>query len=215
DIAASAELDGALGRVAELVVVDLADWCVIDVVDESNELRRVAAARGALSKPNGARGPAADPESEVRAVFENGRTSVLPGLDERSSGGRVPFFADLDTRSVISVPLQARKQHLGVLTLARTEQGTPYGADDVALAEDLASRLALALDRARLYREVEERSDAAWVLEHVADGVLLLDRNGVVRLWNPAAEAITFIPSGEVVGRLAADAIPGWKSAVE
>ncbi|HSC49930.1 MAG TPA: ATP-binding protein [Gaiellaceae bacterium] len=215
DIAASAELDGALGRVAELVVVDLADWCVIDVVDESNELRRVAAARGALIKPNGARGLGDDPEREVRAVFESGRTRVLPKLDERSSGGRVSFLGDLDARSVISVPLQARKQHLGVLTLARTEQGAAYSADDVALAEDLASRLALALDRARLYREVEERSDAAWVLEHVADGVLLLDRNGVVRLWNPAAEAITFIAAGDVVGRPASDAIPGWKAAVE
>src|SRR5262249_45760109 len=114
-----------------------------------------------------------------------------------------------------SVPLVARKQHLGVLTVARTGQGSPYAADDVALVEDLASRLAIALDRARLYREVEERSDAAWVLEHVADGVLLLDRNGAARRWDPAGEAITFGPSGEVVGRLAADAIPGWKSAVE
>ena len=215
DIAASAELDGALGRVADLVVVDLADWCVIDVVDESNELRRVAAARGALIKPNGARSPADVPEAEVRAVFEGGRTRILPKLDERSTGTRVPFLDNLDARSVISVPLQARKQQLGVLTLARTEQGPAYSADEVAFAEDLASRLALALDRARLYREVEERSDAAWVLEHVADGVLLLDRNGLVRLWNPAAEAITFIPAGDVVGKPAADTIPGWKASVE
>jgi two-component system phosphate regulon sensor histidine kinase PhoR len=215
DIAVSAELDAAFARAAELVVVDLADWCVIDVVDESNELRRVAAARGALIRADGARSPADDPEREVRAVFESGRTRVLPNLDERSTATRVPFLDNLDARSVISVPLQARKQHLGVLTLARTEQGAAYSADDVALAEDLASRLALALDRSRLYREVEERSDAAWVLEHVADGVLLLDRNGAVRLWNPAAEAITFIPAGDVVGKMAADAIPGWKSAVE
>jgi PAS domain S-box-containing protein len=215
DIAASGELDGAFARVAELVVVDLADWCVIDTVDESNELRRVAAARGALIKPNGARGPSDDPEAEVRAVFESGRTRVLPKLDERSTAMRVPFLDNLDARSVIAVPLQARKQQLGVLTLARTEQGPAYSADEVAFAEDLASRLALALDRARLYREVEERSDAAWVLEHVADGVLLLDRNGVVRLWNPAAEAITFISAGEVVGKPAAEAIPGWKAAVE
>src|SRR4029453_15611198 len=74
---------------------------------------------------------------------------------------------------------------------------------------------ALALDRARLYREVEERSDAAWVLEHVADGVLLLDRNGVVRLWNPAAKAIPFIEADDVIGRPATEAIPGWKAAVE
>ena len=124
-------------------------------------------------------------------------------------------LGDLEARSVVSVPLLARKQQLGVLTVARTERGPAYSSEDVALAEDLAARLALALDRGRLYHEVEERSDAAWVLEHVADGILLLDRLGVVRLWNPAAEAITFISTADVVGHAAAEAIPGWKTAVE
>ena len=214
DLAASVEMDGALTRVAELIVADFADWCVIDVVDESNQLRRAAADRAELTAPNGARGPQDDPETEVRAVFESGRTRVLPELGDTSSGERVPFIG-LEARSVICVPLWARKQPLGVLTLARTDRGPAYTADDVALAEDLGARVALALDRARLYREVEERSDAAWVLEHVADGVLLLDRNGVVRLWNPAAKAITFIEADDVVGKTATESIPGWKDAVD
>ncbi len=214
DLVASVEMDGVLMRVSELVVADFADWCVVDVVDEGNQLHRAAAARAELTAPNGARGPGDDPETEVRTVFESGRTRVLPALGEGSSGERVAFLG-LEARSVICVPLWARKQPLGALTLARTDRGPAYSADDVALAEDLAARLALALDRARLYREVEERSDAAWVLEHVADGVLLLDRNGVVRLWNPAAVAITSIAADDVISRLATDAIPGWKAAVE
>jgi PAS domain S-box-containing protein len=214
EIAAGVDLDRALAQVAEMIVVDFADWCLIDVVDDANDLRRVAVARGATTSPSGARVPADEPEAEVRAVLENGRTSILPALDERSSAERVSL-GELEARSVISVPLRARKQRLGVLTLARTKREPAYSSEDAALAEDLAARLALALDRARLYREVEERSDAAWVLEHVADGILLLDRNGVVRLWNPAAEAITFIPAGEVVGHAAAESIPGWKTAVE
>jgi PAS domain S-box-containing protein len=214
DLAASVEMDGALTRVAELIVADFADWCVIDVLDEGNQLRRAAAGRAELTAPNGARGPQEEPETEVRAVFESGRTRVMPELGDASKGERVTFVG-LEARSVICVPLWARKQPLGALTVARTERGPAYTADDVALAEDLAARVALALDRARLYREVEERSDAAWVLEHVADGVLLLDRNGVVRLWNPAAKAITYIDPDEVVGKTAAEAIPGWKDAVD
>jgi PAS domain S-box-containing protein len=214
DLVASVEMEGALKRVSELIVADFADWCVIDVVDESNQLRRVAAARAEMTSPNGARGPDDEPETEVRAVFEGGQTRVLPPLADVSSGEQVEFLG-LEARSAICVPLWARKQPLGALTFARTDRGPAYAADDVALAEDLAARLALALDRARLYREVEERSDAAWVLEHVADGVLLLDRNGVVRLWNPAAKAITFIDAKEVVGKTATDAIPGWKDAVD
>ena len=214
DLAASVEVDGALGRVSELIVADFADWCVIDVVDAGNQLQRVAPARAEVTQPNGARGPSDDPETEVRAVFESGRTRVVPPLGDTSSGQRAEFLG-LEVRSVICVPLWARKQPLGVLTIARTERGPAYSADDVALAEDLAARLALALDRGRLYREVEERSDAARVLEYVADGVLLLDRNGVVRLWNPAAKAITFIDPDDVLGKTAAESIPGWKDAVD
>ena len=84
DIAASAELDGALGRVADLVVVDLADWCVIDVVDESNELRRVAAARGALIKPNGARSPAKQDSNDSRCSA----ASALRNASSSASGSR-------------------------------------------------------------------------------------------------------------------------------
>src|SRR5262249_12122198 len=102
---------------------------------------------------------------------------------------------------------------LGAVTVARAERGTAYGADDLALVEDLAGRVAVALDRARLYREVEERADAARVLEHVGDGILLLDRNGTIRLWNPAAEAITSIPAESVLGQSASQAIPGWQDA--
>src|SRR5205814_548365 len=47
------------------------------------------------------------------------------------------------------------------------------------------------------------------------DGILLLDRNGVIRLWNPAAEAITGIDAKSVLGRSAAEAIPGWQNAAD
>src|SRR5215213_8279828 len=142
EISASVELDGALTRVAELIVADFADWCVVDVVDEANELRRAAAARAELAAPNGARGPQDDPETEVHTVFESGRAQVLPELGDASAGKRVSFVG-LDTRSVMCVPIWARKQPLGALTLARTERGPVYSADDVALAEDLAARVAL------------------------------------------------------------------------
>jgi PAS domain S-box-containing protein len=64
-------------------------------------------------------------------------------------------------------------------------------------------------------RRAEERQHAALALEYVADGVFLLDVEGVVRFWNPAAEAITGLASAAVVGRAAADAIPGWADIAE
>src|SRR5262249_14694790 len=117
--------------------------------------------------------------------------------------------------SVVSVPIRGRGRPVGVLTCGRLRPGLPYGADDAALTEDLAAKIGVAIDRARLYREVEERADAGRVLTYVADAVLLVDRDGVVRLWNPAAERITGIPASELVGHTAADRIGGWREALD
>jgi PAS domain S-box-containing protein len=52
----------------------------------------------------------------------------------------------------------------------------------------------------------------ARVLEHVDDGVFLLDENGVIRHWNPAARAITGLAEEDMLDRPAEDALPGWES---
>jgi two-component system phosphate regulon sensor histidine kinase PhoR len=67
------------------------------------------------------------------------------------------------------------------------------------------------LARGRLLRQ--QRDQAARVLSHLGEGVFLVDDAGVIRLWNPSAEAITGLAAGAVRGRPAADAIPGWLEA--
>jgi PAS domain S-box-containing protein len=73
-----------------------------------------------------------------------------------------------------------------------------------------------AIQLRQLDRQVAEQREAlerhARVLEHVGDGVFLVDEGGVVRLWNPAAAAITGLGQEAVVGRAAETAIPGWKA---
>jgi two-component system phosphate regulon sensor histidine kinase PhoR len=214
EVASTLDDQAALTRVAELLVRDLADWCFVDVADDDNELRRVAVARAEPGETNGRPSPDAIADG-IREVARGTEARVLPPLGKDAKGKPVPFLGGLEARSVVCVPIRARNQPLGALTVARTERRTPYDADDVALVEDVAARIALALDRERLFREVEERADAARVLEHVGDAILLLDRLGTIRLWNPAAEAITGIDSKSVVGRSAIDAIPGWQDAVE
>jgi PAS domain S-box-containing protein len=73
-----------------------------------------------------------------------------------------------------------------------------------------------AIDMRRLDRRVEEQKVAlerhARVLDHVGDGVFLVDDDGVVRLWNQAAEGMTSLRADVVVGRAASDVIPGWET---
>jgi PAS domain S-box-containing protein len=215
-LTSSLDYKSATQRVAELAVRDFADWCVVDVTEDGSPLRRIALARAELLQQDSGSGPDREPEPPVLEVVESGAAKVVPALGESAKGAEQPqLLGGIESRSAVCVPLRSQKRTLGALTLARTESREVFGADDLALTEDLAARIALAIDRGHLFHEVEERRDAERVLQHVADGIMLIDRGGIVRLWNPAAEAITAIRIGEIVGESAADAIPGWREAVD
>jgi PAS domain S-box-containing protein len=62
--------------------------------------------------------------------------------------------------------------------------------------------------RSRVSRQERERAER--VLAHVGDGVFLVDNDGVIRLWNPAAEAITGLRADAICDRSAEEMIPGW-----
>ena len=217
DVASSLDYRSAIERIAELIVRDFADWCIVDLADEGGPLKRLTIARAELHTSENGDEPQQEPDEAVRSVVASGSPRIVPALGTRSNGGQdqAVLLEGIDPSSAICAPLRARQRSLGAITVAREGRGEPYGADDLALVEDVAGRIALAVDRARLYSEVEQRADAARVLAHVADGVLLLDRSGVVRLWNPAAEGITAIRAADVIGRSAADAIPGWQESVD
>jgi two-component system phosphate regulon sensor histidine kinase PhoR len=117
---------------------------------------------------------------------------------------------ELGFQSYMCVPLVTRGEILGVISFVSAESGRRYGPDDLALAEELARRAGTAVENAQLYREVEERAQAARVLETIGDGVCLVDDTGVVRLWNRAAEAITGVRRDEILGRRLEELLPGW-----
>ena len=77
----------------------------------------------------------------------------------------------------------------------------------------IAYALAPLLARTRVAQE--QRAIAERVLEHVADGVLLLDPHGIVRFWNHAAELMTGLPAKKVMRKRAETAVPGWRAAVQ
>jgi PAS domain S-box-containing protein len=213
-LASSLDYGASIKRIAGLTVRGFADWCLVDLAEEGAPLKRVAVSRAEPGSGSGT--PQQEPDDTVRSVVSSGKARIVPALGAASNGQEPDaFLTGLETRSVICAPIRARERSIGAITVARMTAGQPYDADDLALVNDLAGRLAISIDRARLYAEVEQRADAARVLAHVADGILLLDRNGIVRLWNPAAEGIMAIRAPEIIGRAAADAIHGWEESVD
>ena len=117
---------------------------------------------------------------------------------------------DQDTiRSLIGVPMTVERRVVGVL-VAGAVVPRDFSREDTGLLQLAADRAAIAIENARLYREAEERGQAARVLGYVADGVFLVDAQGTVQLWNPAAEAITGIAADDVLGHRVEEVIPGW-----
>jgi hypothetical protein len=220
-LASSLDYHGTLQSVATLALPAFADWCIVDVL-ETDEIHRVAVAAR---------------REESQQALEELRRSYAPTLESPQPAaqalreGKPVLFYDFSTESLrattrderhfelmqqlapcsaMALPMLARGHVVGAITFAWAESGRRYTDADLPLAEEIARRAGLAVDNARLHRETEERARAALVLTHVGDGVFMIDSDGFVRLWNPAAEAITGLAASQVLGGYAERVIPGW-----
>jgi PAS domain S-box-containing protein len=105
--------------------------------------------------------------------------------------------------------LVMRPQHAIDTAISHARLWIYLGAAGVlAFVGLLAYLFAPAIARGRLLQQ--QRAQAATVLSEVGDGVFLLDRDGRMRLWNPAAETILGIPAEQAIGREISDVIPAW-----
>ena len=162
-LAESLEYETTLRRAAKLAVPDLADWCVVDSVEPGGHIRRIAVAHSDASQREHAwrltRRHPSRPESEIGPpeVIRSGRSALWEQVadDDLQVFAHDPAHLDalraLGLRSVMIVPLRTRGRTHGALTFALTRGGARYARADLVLAEELASRCALAADNARLY----------------------------------------------------------------
>jgi PAS domain S-box-containing protein len=116
----------------------------------------------------------------------------------------------LANESGIVVPLIARGRTFGAITFGTVPPQPRFVEADLELAAELGRRASVALDNALLYDEAQGRAHAAEALEFVDDGVVLLDRDGIVRLWNPAAAKTFRVRPQKAIGRPVAELIAHW-----
>ena len=171
-LASSLDYETTLASVAKLAVPNLADWCIVHIAEENGELRQLAVAHADPAKIERAhalrRRYPLDLNEPMGApnVFRTGRAEFYPQIDFKKLGValRNARFARIlqeeGLRSCMIVPLVARNRTLGTITLVTSDSGRHYDQTDLALAEDLAHRIALAVANARLYREAQEAVSA-------------------------------------------------------
>jgi PAS domain S-box-containing protein len=207
-------------RVARVVVPRFAESCNIYLA-QGKSLERVAFAHadpkleplvGSLpgSYPIGE-----DSTALMARVFRRGKAILVPTLTPEfvnnleSLGVDREIFERIGTQSMIFVPLVARGEALGVMSMGSRISGR-FSETDLELGDEIGRRAAVAIDNARLYAEAEARAQASQVLQFVRDGVFLLDAEKLVRLWNPAAERITGLMESDVLGRPASEVLSSW-----
>lgn len=164
----SLDYETTLAAVARLAVPHLADWCSVDVVEEDGEVRQLALAHVDPEKVAWARRlreqypPNPNESQGVPNVLRTGRAEFYPEIPDSilvasaRDKQHLEVLRQVGIKSVIIVPLVARDRVLGAITFVFAESGRRYSKSDLALAEDLAKRAAMAVDNARLYREAQE-----------------------------------------------------------
>ena len=164
ELARSLDYETTLAQVARLAVPRFADWCAIDLVNGTH-LNRVAVAHVDPAKVELAHSLQdaypPDPDSSVGPweVVRTGNPLLIPEITEEMLTSvavdeeQVRIARELQLCSALTVPLAARGKVFGVITWVYAESGRHFGPDDVAFAEDLARRAAVAIDNAELHSQ--------------------------------------------------------------
>jgi PAS domain S-box-containing protein len=218
----SLDWERTLAAIAELAVPALAGYLVIDLFGDDDELHWVVAVHADPEKTELVRDlrasyPPTLPTHPIQVALRTGEAQLLPDLQAETAAmahdaKHARSIRRIANTSGIVAPLRARGRTLGTISLGTIEGQPRYDESDLAMATELARRISLALDNARLFAEAQERAHAAEALEYVDDGVILVDEAGVVRLWNPTAAVSLRRPAVDAVGRPIAELLGDWPS---
>jgi PAS domain S-box-containing protein len=156
------DYESTLERIATMVVPDLADWCAIDMIENDGSASRLALAhvdprKVALGQELHDRWPS-DMEAEggLAAVARGGPSEMYAEITDEllaqsiEDPEQLRMLREIGMRSVMLVPMRTGRRTLGVLTLVTAESGRVFSDGDLAFAEDIAHRAALAVENARL-----------------------------------------------------------------
>jgi PAS domain S-box-containing protein len=171
-LGSSLDYEWTLAALTRLVVPALADYCSVDLLDADGTIRRVSTTH-------------VDPEKEelvremwnrypylatdrvgVPEVMRTGQPAVTRSIDPVATA-RFARDADhaamldrLGARSYACLPMSARGDIFGALSLVYSDSGRQYDEADINAAQEIAVRAAAAIDNARLYADAQTANRA-------------------------------------------------------
>ncbi|HEY9229212.1 MAG TPA: histidine kinase dimerization/phospho-acceptor domain-containing protein, partial [Gemmatimonadaceae bacterium] len=180
-LASSLDYETTIAATARLLVPSLADWSSVDVL-VNNEIKQLGSAHietpgfRRMSEVRARTSLSASASTGLANVIRTGEPEFVARVDDAflTRQARSPEHLEvlrvLGVRSAMIVPMIARGQIVGALTLVRTRPDPPFDDGSLALARDVAARAALAIDNAQLYRKAivanESKSNFLATMSH-------------------------------------------------
>lgn len=177
----SLDMRTTLKNLADLAITHLCDSCTVDLLGADGQLQRVEVTtraptwreplREALACP-----PSLGNGSTLDVAFRNGQSLFVPELSPEWLTTLAPGVGPsslgeaMAPRAVAVFPLVARGRQLGLICMMWSQPQPAMQQEDLAVAQEVASRAALAIDNARLYQEAQEairaREDVVAIVSH-------------------------------------------------
>lgn len=226
-LSSSLEYGITLKTVARLAVPIFADWCAVDMLGTDGSVNRLAVEHIDPNKVEIAhelqrRYPSGAGQSEaLLQVLKSGKSQWAREIPDAllevaiQDKERLSLLRSLGLRSYIMVPLVIRGETLGAITFASAESGRLYNEEDLAFAEQLAQRAALAVDNSKLYKETQQalelREQAIELHRKVEERLSLLVQASDKLIGSPTLDEV--LPSILSLSRelIAADAHAVWQ----
>jgi len=202
-LASSLDYQTTLTHVTYLAVPHIADWCTVDMRTEEG-IQQLALAHVDPEKVQWARelnrANPPDPQAPTGLpnVLRTGKPEFYPVIDDAflvaaaHNEEELALMRLIGFSSAMTVPLMIEGKAIGAITFVAAESGRHYTQADLSMAEELASRAALAIQNARLYREAQQSRDQLnIILQGVADGIFVYAPDSRLLYANEAAAQMT------------------------
>ncbi len=159
-LSSSLEYETTIKTVVKTVVPILADICVIDLIDDSGNIKTVEVVHSDPEKVKLLDEISAKYETSfdlIKKVVKSRNSIAIKKVDEKylkhiaKDNEHLSALLRLDINSALIIPLKTKEKIYGAITLVMSESGRYYNKEDLILAEELAGRTATAIENVKLY----------------------------------------------------------------
>ncbi len=162
ELSASLDYEQTLENVARAALPDLADWCLVELVDGDVREQVVVAhvdhdQRSLAARLRAVEGPHPSSESALRRVIASGEPELHPEISDSHlrrvsiSDAQLEIFRALSIHSAIVVPMRNATRIIGAMSFFTSGSRRRFTAEDLGIAEQLARQAAVAVENARLH----------------------------------------------------------------